>query len=131
MQGLFQSRLGTADYALVTSSLHYNDSLFTRTVVHMTAAKFKPLIFYIISVAVAVNLRPTVSWPNCPGVRRLSGCCDQFKVWPLVLRDFDLGVTALTRPRSNFTVIYRPVLSSERAPQIRQDRNFQKKKKIT
>jgi hypothetical protein len=27
MQGLFQSRLGTADYALVTSSLHYNNSL--------------------------------------------------------------------------------------------------------
>jgi hypothetical protein len=29
IQGLFQSRLGTADYALVTSSLHYNDSLVT------------------------------------------------------------------------------------------------------
>jgi hypothetical protein len=27
IQGLFQSRLGTADYALVTSSIHYNDSL--------------------------------------------------------------------------------------------------------
>jgi hypothetical protein len=27
VQGLFQSRLGTADYALVTSSLHYNDGL--------------------------------------------------------------------------------------------------------
>jgi hypothetical protein len=46
IQGLFQSRLGTADYALVTSSLHYNDSLDTRTVVHMTAAKFKPLIYF-------------------------------------------------------------------------------------
>jgi hypothetical protein len=42
---LIQSRLGTADYALVTSSLHYNDSLDTWTAVHMTAAKFKPLIF--------------------------------------------------------------------------------------
>jgi hypothetical protein len=40
-----QSRLGTADYALVTSSLHCNDSLVTCTVVHMTAAKFKPLTF--------------------------------------------------------------------------------------
>jgi hypothetical protein len=29
IQGLFQSSLGTADYALVTSSLHYNDSLVT------------------------------------------------------------------------------------------------------
>jgi hypothetical protein len=45
IQGLFQSRLGTADYALVTSSLPYHDSLYTWTVVHMTAAKFKPLIF--------------------------------------------------------------------------------------
>jgi hypothetical protein len=27
IQGLFQSRLGTEDYALVTSSLHYSDSL--------------------------------------------------------------------------------------------------------
>jgi hypothetical protein len=34
---------------------------------------------------------------------------------PRVLRDFDLRVTALARPRSNCTVIYRPVLSSERA----------------
>jgi hypothetical protein len=41
IQGLFQSRLGTADYALVTSSLHYSDSLDTWTVIHMTAAKFK------------------------------------------------------------------------------------------
>jgi hypothetical protein len=31
IQDLFQSRLGTADYALVTSSLHYNDSLDTLT----------------------------------------------------------------------------------------------------
>jgi hypothetical protein len=45
MQGLFQPRIGTAYYALVTSSLHYNDSLDTWTVVHMTASKFKPLIF--------------------------------------------------------------------------------------
>jgi hypothetical protein len=29
IQGLFQSRLSTADYALVTSSLHYNHSLDT------------------------------------------------------------------------------------------------------
>jgi hypothetical protein len=45
IQDLFQSRLGTADYALVTSRLHYMDSLDTWTVVHMTAAKFKPLTF--------------------------------------------------------------------------------------
>jgi hypothetical protein len=43
-QGLFQSRLGTADYALVTSSFHYNDSLVTWTVIHMTAAKFNPVV---------------------------------------------------------------------------------------
>jgi hypothetical protein len=45
--GLFQSRLGTADYASVTSSLRYHDSLDTCTVLHMTAAKFKPLIFSV------------------------------------------------------------------------------------
>jgi hypothetical protein len=44
IQGLFQSRLGTADYALVTSSCLYYGSLDTLTEVHMTAAKFKPLI---------------------------------------------------------------------------------------
>jgi hypothetical protein len=50
---LFQSRLGTADYALVTSSLHYNDSLDTWTVIHMTAAKFKQLIFSVSSYAMS------------------------------------------------------------------------------
>jgi hypothetical protein len=34
-----------------------------------------------------------------------------------VLRDFDPRVTALARPRSNCTVNYRPVISSERALQ--------------
>jgi hypothetical protein len=53
IQGLFQSRLGTADYALVTSSLHNNDSLVTGTVIHMTAAKFKPHIFRVAVVAAA------------------------------------------------------------------------------
>jgi hypothetical protein len=43
-QGFFHSKLFSADYALVTSSLHYKDSLGTWTVIHMTAAKFKPLI---------------------------------------------------------------------------------------
>jgi hypothetical protein len=43
IQSLFQPRLGTADYALVTSSLLHHDSLDTWTVVHMTAAKLKPL----------------------------------------------------------------------------------------
>jgi hypothetical protein len=53
IQGLFQSRFGTADYALVTGSLHYNDSLITWTVVHMTAAKLKPLIFSISGFALS------------------------------------------------------------------------------
>jgi hypothetical protein len=34
-----------------------------------------------------------------------------------VLRDFDPRVTAMARPRSNCTVNYTPVLSSERALQ--------------
>jgi hypothetical protein len=53
IQGLFQSRLGTADYAPVTSSLQYNDSLDTWTAIHMTAAKFKPLIFSVSSFALS------------------------------------------------------------------------------
>jgi hypothetical protein len=53
IQGLFQSRHDTADYALVTSSLHYNDSLDTWTVIHMTAAKFKPLIFSVSGFALS------------------------------------------------------------------------------
>jgi hypothetical protein len=48
IQGFFHSKLGTADYALVTSSLHYKDSLDTWIVIHMTAAKFKPLIFLML-----------------------------------------------------------------------------------
>jgi hypothetical protein len=39
------ARLGTADYAPVTSSLSYYNNLDTEAVVHMTAAKFEPLIF--------------------------------------------------------------------------------------
>jgi hypothetical protein len=42
IQGLSQYRLCTADYALVTSRLLHYGSLDTWTVVHMTAAKFKP-----------------------------------------------------------------------------------------
>jgi hypothetical protein len=53
IQGLFQSRLSTADYALVTSSLQNNDSLVTWTVIHMTASKFKPLIFSVSGFALS------------------------------------------------------------------------------
>jgi hypothetical protein len=53
IQGHFQSRLGTAHYALVTSSLHYNDSLDTLTVIHMTVAEFKPLTFSVSGFALS------------------------------------------------------------------------------
>jgi hypothetical protein len=53
IQGIVQSRLGTADYALVTSNLHNNDSLVTWTVIHMTAAKFKPLIYSVSGFALS------------------------------------------------------------------------------
>jgi hypothetical protein len=36
------------------------------------------------------------------------------KIWPWVLRGFHSRVTGLTRPRSNCTANYTPVLSSER-----------------
>jgi hypothetical protein len=46
IQGLFYSRLGTADYALLlTSNWRHNVSLDTWTVVNMTVVKFKPLVF--------------------------------------------------------------------------------------
>jgi hypothetical protein len=48
-----------------------------------------------------------MSWPS-----RLGRVSDE-----TVLRDFDPRMTALARPRSNCTVNYRPVLSSERALQ--------------
>jgi hypothetical protein len=48
---------------------------------------------------------------------QVGGFSNESKIWPLILRDFDLRVTALARPGSNCTVIYRPVLSSERALQ--------------
>jgi hypothetical protein len=54
IQGLFQSRLGTADYALVSpSSLCYHGSLDTWRVVHMTTAKFKPHIFSVSGFALS------------------------------------------------------------------------------
>jgi hypothetical protein len=53
IQGLFQSRLGTADYAIVTSSLHYSDTLVIWTVIHMTAAKFQPIIFSVSGFALS------------------------------------------------------------------------------
>jgi hypothetical protein len=49
------------------------------------------------------------------------------RLW--VLRDFGLRVTALGRPRSNYTVNYRSVLSSERAPYMKKkESNFHSKK---
>jgi hypothetical protein len=45
IQSFFQSRLGTADYALlVTTSPNYRRSLDTGKAVRMTAAKFKPFM---------------------------------------------------------------------------------------
>jgi hypothetical protein len=46
--------------------------------------------------------------PGTPGWGSLS------KIWQWVLRDFDQRVNGLARHRSNCTVHYRPVLSSER-----------------
>jgi hypothetical protein len=52
----------------------------------------------------------TGAWPS-----RLGSLKWDSKMWSWVLRDFDPRVTALARLRSNSTVNYRTVLSSERA----------------
>jgi hypothetical protein len=71
----------------------------------------------------------TGTWPS-----RLRESQWGSKIWPWVLRDFDLRVTALARPRWNCTVNYRPVLSSERALQNNKHatvwRKFQGERKI-
>jgi hypothetical protein len=54
IQGLLQSRIGTADYApLLTNSSRHNGNLDTWTFVHMTAAKFKPLIFPVLGFSLS------------------------------------------------------------------------------
>jgi hypothetical protein len=51
-------------------------------------------------------------------MRSVQRCCKQDQLaWLCVLQDFDPRVTALAKPRSNCTVNYRLVLSSERALQ--------------
>jgi hypothetical protein len=101
IQGLFQSRLGTADYALVTSSSLYHRSLDTWTVVLMTAAKFKPLIFWIDSLKSQSQSHVTTDGQSVS----MSWCqvhsetCDQilFSVWNLLC--CLCGAPSLTRGR--------------------------------
>jgi hypothetical protein len=94
VQGLFQSRLGTADYALVTSSLHYNDSLDTWTVVHMTAAKLKPLIFSVSgfawSIVANVFIFMILDW-------RAMSLSTKATNWPHVIREFEVARTVRQR----------------------------------
>jgi hypothetical protein len=57
------------------------------------------------------------------------------KIWPWVLRDFDLRVTALARPKSICAVNYRSVLSLERAlitnPQLSKQSFKEEEKLVT
>jgi hypothetical protein len=54
IHGLLQSQLGTTDYALLFTSIScYHGSSDTWTLVHMTAAKFKPLIFSVSGFALS------------------------------------------------------------------------------
>jgi hypothetical protein len=48
---------------------------------------------------------------------QVGGVSNESKIWLWVLLNFDPRVTPLIRPRSNSTLSYRPVLSSERALQ--------------
>jgi hypothetical protein len=59
--------------SLVLSSFFYKKKKHFS--LHFTSLYFTSVTF---AVAVAVNLRPTVSLPVCPGVRRPSLTCDQF-----------------------------------------------------
>jgi hypothetical protein len=72
-----------------------------------------------------------IRWPGPPGWGSLRW---DIKLWPWVLREFDLRVTVLESPKSNCTVNYRPVLSSERALQNNKAatvwRKFQGERKI-
>jgi hypothetical protein len=59
VQGLCQSRLSTADYALLLVAFATTAVLDTSTVVCLTAAKFKPLVFPVSGFALSnvANIR--------------------------------------------------------------------------
>jgi hypothetical protein len=98
IQGLFQSRLGTAYYALVISRLRYHDNLDTWTVIHMTAAKFK----HQHQVKVKLILRPTVCLSIHLGIRHPPGTRDQFFPFSIFFWQFRVywcGAPSLTRSR--------------------------------
>jgi hypothetical protein len=62
---------------------------------------------FTVAIAVAVNLRPTVSRPVCPSVRRPSGTCDQFFFLPEL---FPLKVKVTLRPTvSQYVLLYSPI----------------------
>jgi hypothetical protein len=52
-----------------------------------------------VEVEIEVNLRPTVSWPVCLGVRRPFGALDQIFVFRLTIAGFLMCDTLLTRGR--------------------------------
>jgi hypothetical protein len=80
----FETFTGVAMKSFILSCLCYNGSLVTRTVVSLTSAKFKPLIFPALSLS--LMLRPRCSRPVCLGVKLSSGAYDQIFITVRQLR---------------------------------------------